>query len=331
MPNLITNTATLQTYLGAAYSVSHDITNSIEPFIGLAKEEYIEKAVSPELITYLEAVPAWPSANAYDNKLHALVCRALAFYGYYVYINGYATGRDGNNGLEETNSKNATPIRQSMLEKRIEASLASAAFALEQVLQLLFSQPSRYPAWQASETYLTAANLFIQNGEQLKAACPPTFGHYRILFTLKPYMIETQRRVFLKLLGKPLHDSILQNTKTNTLTPPQKLLLPYIQRALAYHTYYDALPYLNVVQTVKGGLRILSEFDGINNRKSVVGDDFLNYHKKVHVMSESYERELKTYLQTNAAQFPDYTLDPNPQPAGLPASNKKQLQYHRMR
>lgn len=329
MPRLIQNTAQLEAQLGAAYSVSHDI-DQIAPFLDLARDEYISKAISPELVDALEAVSSWPSSDAHLNKLRDLVCRALAFYGYYLYINGFATGRDGDNGLQETNSDRVRPIRQAMLNMRIDATLDSASKSLEYTLQYLYNNAAHFTAFTASSTYQSAIELYIQTGEMLGLACPPTDGFYRVLFTLKPYMAEVQRRVFLTLLGNDLHTRLIAGMKASDLTEAEKNLLSYVRRALAYRTYYEALPHLNIVQNVRGGIRVLSEFDGINNKKAVQGDDFLNYRRDIKTMSDSYERELKNFLEANKSTYPLYVPDPNYQDRRNPIITEDK-RYKRLR
>lgn len=333
MAELITNTNQLRTFLGAAYSASAS-EERINPYLKLAEETYIRKAIGPELLASLKSVANNENAASDANKyLLGLVRRALAFYGYLLYL-PYSTGVDGDNGLQESKTEKTQPVRQAMLEKRIAATADNASQALEAVLFLLFSTPDNYPVWKDSSTYTTACQLFVRNGTELKTACPYTRGHYRLFLSMREYLEERQRKSIVPALGETFAAGLLNRLAAGTLTNAETKLLPYIQRALGYAAYEDALLFLTVVSLPGGGLRILSEFDGINNQRALSDQDkvFCDYKNKIGTDSEAYQRELKRFLDANAADYPDYvaTLEAN-KPKTSPFDNSNYKTVIRLR
>lgn len=333
MAKLITNNQQLRSFLGGAISASDDV-DRIMPYLDLAETTYIEKAIGKELLTHLKtAADNESSASEEDSYLLGLVRRALSFYGYWMYL-PFSTGTDGDNGLQETKTERTQPVRQAMLEKRIAATGDYAAQALETALFLLFAKASEYPEWEESETYISACELFIRNGSELKKGCAYTRGHHRIFISMREYLEERQRKSIVPALGQEFAEGLLERLKDGELTDAEKELMPYIQRALGHSAYEDALMQLTVVQLPSGGLRILSEFDGINNQRALSDQDkvFCEYQKKIGTDAEAYQRELKKYLDANAESFPDYipTLEAD-KPKTWPVDNSQYKTVIRMR
>jgi hypothetical protein len=311
MAELLTTTNQLRLFLGAAYSASSS-EDRIKPYLALAEQTYLVKAIGPELLAHLKTVANNEGAASEPNKyLLGLVRRALAFYGYLMYL-PYATGVDGDNGLQETKTDKTQPVRQAMLEKRIAATADNASQALEAVLLLLFTQANDYTVWKNSDTYQTACTLFIRNASELKKGCPYTRGHHRLFVSMREYIEERQRKSIVPTLGETFAAGLFERLSDGELTNEEKTLMPYIQRALAYSAYEDALLFLTVVQLPSGGLRILSEFDGINNQRALSDQDkvYCDYKEKIGRDAEAYQRELKRHLDANYESFPDYVPTP---------------------
>lgn len=333
MAKLLTNNAQLRSFLGAAYSASDDI-DRIAPYLDLAESSFIEKAISPELLVELKTSADNESTASPNMKvLLGLTRRALAFYGYLLYL-PYATGNDGDNGLQETKTERTQPIRQAMLEKRVGATAENASNALEAVLSVLYNAPGNYTTWKNSDTYKQACELFIRNGHELKAACSYTRGHHRLYVSMREHIAERQRKTIVPVLGEEFTAGLLVRMEGRQLTDDEKRLMPYIQRALGYAAYVDSLLLMTVVQLPNGGLRILSEFDGINNQRALSDQDatFCKYQEKLTLDADSYQRELKRYLEANADSFPDYV--PTPQenkPKTWPIDNQQYKTVIRMR
>lgn len=332
MAELITTTQQLRLFLGGAYSASSN-ENRIQPFLALAEENYITKAIGKEIVSHLKTVANNENAASDNDKyLLGLVRRALAFYGYLMYL-PYATGVDGDNGLQETKTDKTQPVRQAMLEKRIAATSEYASSALEAVLIHLYTTPANYPAFNTSDTFANASTLFIRSGSELKDACPYTRGYYRLYVSMRENIAERQRKTIVPILGEELAESLLAKQKDGTLSPAEKKLILYVRRALAYAAYHDSMLLLTVVQLANGGLRVLSEFDGINNQRALSENDalFCKYRSSIEVEAEAYEKELKRFLEANADYYELFTPSTSPKPQSNPVDNSQYQTIFRMR
>jgi hypothetical protein len=78
--------------------------------------------------------------------------------------------------------------------------------------------------------------------------------------------------VVRRAAGAVVYDALLTKIKAgDTLDATEAKQVIWIERLIATQGYFEALPHLNIVQTGSGALRVLSDFDGIYNRKAVDG------------------------------------------------------------
>ena len=106
---LIRNVEELRKYLGRAVNSSFEI-ESLQPFIEMAEDEFIKKALG--IAYYNELNTQFTNEELTTNNVFILtyIQRALAFYTYYLYL-PYSIGNDGDNGLQETETDKTKPVR----------------------------------------------------------------------------------------------------------------------------------------------------------------------------------------------------------------------------
>jgi hypothetical protein len=88
-----------------------------------------------------------------------------------------------------------------------------------------------------------------------------------------------------------------------TLSGAETELVAYVSRYVAWAAYLEALDYLVVWATPKG-LRVLSEFDGINNKKTPEASDVALLKLSVERKCESYRGALLGFMGDNLTEFP---------------------------
>jgi hypothetical protein len=138
---LIKSTQEMRAFLGRA--ISSDFTfDSLKPYLELAQQDYLVKALGAEYWAVLET----QAQNNEANPILPLVSRALAFYAYHKYL-PYSIGLDSDTGLQETESDNTKPLRIGVLEKRQRETIENASNALEAVLLELFKNKTNYQAF----------------------------------------------------------------------------------------------------------------------------------------------------------------------------------------
>ncbi len=297
----------LKRYLGRAINKATTL-DFIQPFIQLAQDTFIVPAFGPELIDELETAlltnPTTLSADQY--KLLGYLQRALAFYTYVKYL-PYSLGTDGDAGLQEQATTSTEPVRMGVLDKRLRESHENAAVALETALHWLLRHRDKFATWTASESYQLAAGLFCSSATELTEYLPQVNGSYRLFLSLAGYLKRAEQTSIKPLIGSALYDDLKQKRVAGTVLMPTEIrLMDAVSRAAATTAYAKALYHLNVQQLPGGGLRILSDFDGIYNQKAIDPKVLLDAQRLADRDMIASLNDLSHYLQTNRAQYPLY-------------------------
>ena len=302
---LLTGIDDLKKYLGRAVNrASEDSEDHLFAFVRLAQDEFLRPALGQEILTELATQQTANSLTTANRVLIELVKQTLAWYGYYKYLD-FSIGNDGENGLQEQSTDKTQPVRIGVLDKRQRASILNATHALESVLSLLYLTPTNYPAFKASAAYTEARSLVVLP-TQLGTYLPHTAGSYRLFLALKPYLIRAERDELLPVLGEAQYTDFKAKYLANTLSEDEQSLAVAIGYAVAAGAYRDALFYLNVQQMPNGGLRILSDFDGIYNQKAVDPDVLQQAQQRADTEAGKYLVGLKNFLNRRLDQFPLY-------------------------
>lgn len=297
----------LKLHLGRAINQATTLA-FIQPYIQLAQDDYILPAIGAPMLAELDAqynsVPA--SLSPANKLLIGELQRALAFYTYAKYL-PFSLGNDGDNGLQEQSTEKSAPVRMGVLDKRQRESAENAASALERALLFLHEFAPNYPTWRQSEAYKTAKSLFVHSATGLTRYLPQAAGSYRLLLTLKPYLNLAERNDVLPLIGAAQFDALKALMLAgNPLTVPDKRLLDKVAQASATVGYAKALYYLNVVQTSGGGLRVLSDFDGIYNQKAADPRQLDQAQRRADSEAAASMTGLKAFLTAQADAYPLY-------------------------
>lgn len=299
---LLQTTADLKAYLGGAIALSADSQRMV-PYITLATEKYLDRVFGA---AFVESLAVEAPLSAKQKVLRAKLARALAFYAYLEFL-PYSLGSEGDNGLQEIATERTTPARLAVLNDRKLATAENAAQALETALLYLFGNAADFSAWTDSDEAKALRGLYINTGTLLGLAVPATGGSYRLLVTLQPYLEEAERTELPDILGDAYAQTLETAYRNNTLSAAQTALLPYLRRLVGNVAYKSALLHLNVVQQPGGGLRVLSEFDGIHNFRAATDEQIAAVQRAIDEKIIQHRGELRRYLTKNAGQLTGYT------------------------
>lgn len=304
---LLKNVNDLRVHLGRAINKA-TTDEFLLPYVQLAQDEFILPAIGPQMLAELDTQYNAIDPSALTTPNAALLKqfqRALAWYAYWKYL-PFAIGNDGDNGLQEQATDKTQPVRIGVLEKRQRESILNASNALETALQYLHTYKTSYPTWTASDAYKEAKAMFIHSATGLTEHLPFVKNSYRLFLTLLPYLRRAERQAILPIVGPAMYDELKAYQLTDAINPATERLIYSIEAALSVAAYADSLFHLNVVQTPAGGLRIMSEFDGINNEKAPDADMLAEAQSKATAEANRYLKALKDYLTKYADQYPTY-------------------------
>lgn len=307
----------LKLHLGRAINMATTLA-FIQPYIALAEDEFIRPAIGEAMLAELnDQYKANPQTLTDKNRLLLTkLQRALAFYTYAKYL-PYSLGNDGDNGLQEQSTDKSQPVRIGVLDKRQRETADNAATALETALQFLHRNRNDYPTWTGSDAFKEANALFVFSATELTEYLPQAAGSYRLFLSLKLYLKRAEKDAILPLIGRALFTDLKAKRSAGIAPTPEEIrVLEAIGQAAATVAYADALYHLNVVQTSGGGLRMLSDFDGIYNQKAVSDDVLMQAQRKADTHADASLNALKSYLTTYADQYPLYKNSDRYQAAG---------------
>ena len=89
----------------------------------------------------------------------------------------------------------------------------------------------------------------------------------------------------------------------------RKKVVALCRKIVAHQAYFEALPQALTVVQIDGGLRVLSEFDGVRNKKTPDTKQFERLHESVRTKLEAYKAELKGFMDKNNEYFTEYKAE----------------------
>jgi hypothetical protein len=124
-------------------------------------------------------------------------------------------------------------------------------------------------------------------------------------YLLVPFIKVAQEVNLENFLGIALTTALKDGIQNNNLSPDnQKLLDDYIKPALAFYTFYEALPFLNSKITNKGV--VLKSSDNSTNVSDATMGGLRNQTKNY---GEYYKNRLENYLCDNISLYPNWKRD----------------------
>lgn len=280
----------------------------IKPYIEDAQESIIVKAFGQELITELDNQHngvSGASLSPNNALLLPKIQRTLAWYAYLKYL-PFSIGNDGDNGLQEVGTESTQPVRIGVLDKRQRETERNAVEGLERALFFLEQNRDNYGTWTASPAWAKYKNLFIWSATEMTNYLPAVGQNYRLYLTLRPYIALAERDYILPILGQDMFDELKAVVLSNSITSDENELLFYVNRALAYTAFAEALPNMNVVVLGSGNLRILSDFDGIYHQKAPDAATLKAFICGKESDAKTYRNALKRSLTANADKYPTF-------------------------
>ena len=122
---------------------------------------------------------------------------------------------------------------------------------------------------------------------------------------LLPYILMSQDRYILPVLGTDLYNKLISDVNNDTLTGNYLTLLQtYIQPALVQFSYAVILPFLRLRMVNNAVLTMSSEQGG-----SVSHEDLKPLINSAMDMGEFYRERLIDYIRNNTGLFPEYSTN----------------------
>lgn len=283
----------------------------LKPFI---EQQAIPKLIIPNLGKDLyEALSTAAKNNDLSEKMEELLDKVrwpAANYAYLKYLPFSTTSR-GKGGTKRTeDERTKTPFEYQMVG--MENSCHEAAYdGIEQLLLFLEENidEGEFSDWKDSSAFTYFRDCFIKTATE--------FSEYyeigssrRTFLAMRSIMREMEDTRIKGVLGKEFYAELKEQTKSADpvdLTDENKLVIPYINRAIANATIAKAAVKLPVRITADG-FQLISTSDRMTLKVLNPADkDSLNaIIKEANESGDNYLQELKDFLYDNIDDYPTF-------------------------
>lgn len=305
----LVDAAVIEGVLGNVIAKSDYSTKRVLPFMVSGERNWVLPHIGKELYDKLvvSAGNSFTDTPAGDWKvLRDLVCELIVWAGYYEYL-PFSLGADSGNGMTEMKSDTVAPVRMGVVNMRLMQAKVTIGKCLDAVMDLLFEKRAIYTEWATSVVGEAALKLLVRSGKELREVFPPGSGYW-LWRVMKEYFRLDGRRYLEPVLGSDLCDVIFDGLADGTLSGRYENVRLLGAGFVCWKVYEVVLPTMVVVQAEDGGLRVLSEFDGINNRKTATEAQLkVLYDSVVRGQADALDR-LKDYLVKYASEIGEYVV-----------------------
>lgn len=294
---------------GVANYVALSASQSLEtlkPYLRSAQDSLVYHVLGEELTALATAYHADASALSPARlALLPLVQEAVANLGYVEYL-PIGNVNIGDHGITVGSSPTQAPASQWRV-KDLRNQFTQAGYrALENIVLLLWANPSNYPTWNADTAVkLRYREHFVNHTSEFSKWWDIGSG-FDLLQRLRPSLRRAEQLHLRQTLGDTFFDELLAAWKGGSPSTEQRTLIEtYLQPALVNLTIADGLGKINADLTARGLLeyRVGAAGDNVELR-GPAPDNMLNSQaRSAHYDGTSWLQRAVEYLNANASDF----------------------------
>jgi hypothetical protein len=295
----------LRSILGNVIQNDDYSASRITPYFSGAIENWLVPEIGSELY---ETIVSYQKDDVIIEVMDSLILRvkrAVVWAAYNDYL-PFSLGKDTGNGIVEEVSDNSKAVRIGILEKRITATKLQLGQAIDQLMSFLFTNRANYPQWAESVTGLSSLSLFVRSGVELGKSLPESGGSYWLFKKMRQYFFLKTNEVLEPVLGADLLVKLKGDLLNDALIEPYKELRKVCANYLSFWVYSYIFPSMVVGFTDNGILRVLSEFDGINNQKTPTEEQLTRLLNGIERQKIDALKALELFLKKNANDLPEF-------------------------
>ncbi len=281
----------------------------LAPAVRQATEKFVIPYVGEELYNSLAGLyQASTEMTAEQLKALQLLQDAVAFYTIYHVLPEKNAVVASAGVVQNTPEGGSTPVNQWSWKAKRWSALENADTFLDLLLNYLekqvIAEKEEFNIWKDSAAYKVKVSDFFRHTAQLDEYLNIQMSR-RSFISLVRFMKQIEEDVIKPVLCTELYDAV---TGIN-ISEENKLLLPYIRRAVAYLGAAEAVPHHRVC--IDGdGFRIVSQTDQFDDRRNLTN----NVHESaVQALMQRCEEQgrkavarLAKFLEDNLSDYPDY-------------------------
>jgi hypothetical protein len=266
-----------------------------------AEFRHLAPVLGAEFIEWLNTNQT--TAEGETAELVRLLRHALGHYALVEAIPGLVA-RIGDGGIMENASQNAVPVRQWVLQNLEVSHAQKADVYLESALAYLERHREKFAVWNESEACTVHAGRILATAVQLGRYVAIN-GSRRAFLALQPYLVRVEDLLVGPMIGASTLAALKERMATNTTTPADRELLVRLRPAVAHLAVAEAAPEM-AVNLAATGLVLLPDNMSVRAKLMATPAELSALSSKALSLGTRYLAEVKTYLATNATEYPDY-------------------------
>jgi|GEM_PF-3054481 hypothetical protein len=284
------------------------------PFVEDAEAEYIKPVLGDEfydeLITALAGTP-----TAAQIAAIAVLRPAVAWFTFEKTLIGLALSVSEMGPAEAVDTEGRWLFpRKWVSEAGRQQAFRNGYKKLEEALRYLEKNEIEYSTWYKSAAYCKEVGLFIPNATIL-ANYIPLDGGRAIYSRLRPAINKAELHYIKPVLGEALFNQMknMLTTPASNFTIAQAELLDKIRLALAEWMLNYAVPFFRLKFNELGIIEPAME-NGIGKESPATQEAVAGLWMSIQEAGKRFLLDLKTFLDSNADSFPNYTDTKTPAP-----------------
>lgn len=249
---IIRNTAEVRQFLPANINLSIE---GLKPFIEPVEQKYLVKVLGQE---QYDIINEYASSTTADENKDKLIKQCIPPVVFLSVLEGFdlLNVELSDVGFRRSESE-AKKSLYGYQERNIKAFLKNAGFnGLETLLKFLEDNIETYTVWADSDECTNAYDSLIRNATEFTKFWVQLKGSAIVFKQLKSAMQRAEDFQIRAVVGNTLIDTVKELIKDreidNAENAKYKLLLPYIQKPLAYFTIHEGAEELGAKLTDKG-------------------------------------------------------------------------------
>lgn len=287
-------------------------TSTIEnvlPFIVQAERDYIIPAISQaqydDLSTAYNAES--PSLSDEQTALLEKIQPAITLYAYYLWVPSGQL-QIGDNGIRIASTDSMKTAFQWQINDLQRSLLKQAGSAMDDLLSFMEINITDYTIWSASDEYKQFADFFISTAKKFTENYTPLANSRVTFMALRSAMRAVEDFAIQAEISPEYFAELKAQMKGNSLTDANKLVIPYIQKAVAQLAVNRGIVGMMVTIDERGVLVFnnISSHEEINRFDTAPGNIIDVMRKQTDEDGRAYIQLLKNFLKNNIDDYPTY-------------------------
>lgn len=278
---------------------------SVQSFLDEAINRHIIPAIGYDQYTELVADKA-SSPTAKQLRVITLLQKALTGFMVYYWADQGAV-QFSDSGISVVKSTTYLPASDKKIISLKKQNIFSGYNNLELAVSLLEGNLADFPVYAASDEHQANRSLLINTSAEFQAAGVNIGSDARLYATLRIYQSNIESTYLEPVLGTDIKDSLHAGILSGALDDNLKALLKRVQKAIAYYTIADAIPYMAVSLDASGIFELSETVGGISGNvenRSTASDKRLAMAMNGYMTKAEQQLEtIRKYLAANAADF----------------------------